>query len=222
MQSSVERCEVAVAAAVSVLRTAAAAVSSCPWLPGLLVTLHGRLVSIVSSSISCASACCLHGCPRCRWTYDCLRHGVQMQLHGPSSCCTPCHAVSALPQPSQMHGQAVAELMGKDLDIKSGHRVTKVDYGGSGVQVSCENGAVLDADYVVCTVSLGVLKVRLTGPSTVCSMLLLLTSGPGSSLVVPKLQNQGCLLIYQPECRHLQACCGLDAPKLAPPPRAVC
>ena len=48
--------------------------------------------------------------------------------------------------------------MGKDLDVRLGHRAVKVDSSGTGVQVSCANGAVLDADYVICTVSLGVLK----------------------------------------------------------------
>ena len=59
--------------------------------------------------------------------------------------------------------QALAELLAEGLDVRLGHRANKIDYEGSGVKVSCDNGTVLDADYVICTVSLGVLKVKNLG-----------------------------------------------------------
>ena len=84
--------------------------------------------------------------------------------------------------------QAVAELMGKGLDVKLGHRAVEVDYKGSGVQVSCDNGIVLDADYVICTVSLGVLKVS----SAARPSLYHVYSGlPGSEVLQQSLRASG-------------------------------
>lgn len=45
------------------------------------------------------------------------------------------------------------------LDIRFGHCVNSIAWGESGVHVSCTNGASFQADAVIVTVSLGVLKV---------------------------------------------------------------
>lgn len=55
--------------------------------------------------------------------------------------------------------QTIAELLAEGVDIRYGHTVTKVDHSGQGVRISTKEGKTLEADFVVCTVSLGVLKV---------------------------------------------------------------
>jgi glycine/D-amino acid oxidase-like deaminating enzyme len=57
--------------------------------------------------------------------------------------------------------------MAEGLDISFGCVATKVTWGDDGVSVSCEDGRSFSADAVIVTVSLGVLKVRISsGPST--------------------------------------------------------
>ena len=55
--------------------------------------------------------------------------------------------------------QTVAEVMAEDLDIRFGSVVTSINYEGEGVFVRVASGEVLEADAVIVTVSLGVLKV---------------------------------------------------------------
>jgi hypothetical protein len=55
--------------------------------------------------------------------------------------------------------QKVAEILAEGLDIRFGHVVDRVDWGQHGVHIKCEGGAVFQADAVIITVSLGVLKV---------------------------------------------------------------
>ena len=57
--------------------------------------------------------------------------------------------------------QAVAEALADGLDIRYQHVVDKITWSHQKVQVSCANGVSLEADAVIVTVSLGVLKVVL-------------------------------------------------------------
>lgn len=52
----------------------------------------------------------------------------------------------------------VINTLAKGLDIRLGHRVTKIDRRRNGVKVTCENGSTLFADAAVIAVPLGVLK----------------------------------------------------------------
>lgn len=55
--------------------------------------------------------------------------------------------------------QRVAEAMAEGLDIRFNHIVERIDWGESGATVHCSSGATFSCDAVICTVSLGVLKV---------------------------------------------------------------
>ena len=60
-------------------------------------------------------------------------------------------------------GQAVAERMASELtDVRLGCVVDKITWGSQGVSITCKDGQSFDADAVIVTVSLGVLKVRIT------------------------------------------------------------
>ena len=49
--------------------------------------------------------------------------------------------------------------MAEGLDIRFNHIVERIDWGESGATVHCSSGATFSCDAVICTVSLGVLKV---------------------------------------------------------------
>ena len=55
--------------------------------------------------------------------------------------------------------QTIAELLTEGLDIRFGQTVSSIDHSGQGVKVTTQDGTTLEADYALCTVSLGVLKV---------------------------------------------------------------
>ncbi len=60
------------------------------------------------------------------------------------------------------HTQTLTKHMAESVPIQYNKRVVQIKYntqGGSGAVVVCEDGSVYDADVVVCTMSLGVLKV---------------------------------------------------------------
>lgn len=58
-----------------------------------------------------------------------------------------------------VHGyMQLAEQMAKGLTIQTGSRVTTIDYTNTGIIVSYNSGDTMTADYVLVTVSLGVLK----------------------------------------------------------------
>ena len=50
--------------------------------------------------------------------------------------------------------------MAEGLDIRYKHVVERIDWGVSGATVHCSGGESFDCDAVICTVSLGVLKVK--------------------------------------------------------------
>lgn len=52
----------------------------------------------------------------------------------------------------------LAQYLAQGLTIKLGHVVRRIDWGSDGVQVTCANGDRFDADQVIVTVPLGVLK----------------------------------------------------------------
>lgn len=58
-----------------------------------------------------------------------------------------------------MCAQALAEHMAAGADIRYGAVVERIQWGASGVTVSCADGRSFQADAAVVTVSLGVLKV---------------------------------------------------------------
>ena len=49
--------------------------------------------------------------------------------------------------------------MAEGLDIRYQHVVERIDWGATGATVHCSSGESFDCDAVICTVSLGVLKV---------------------------------------------------------------
>ncbi|KAK9810120.1 hypothetical protein WJX72_005080 [[Myrmecia] bisecta] len=83
----------------------------------------------------------------CHTTHDMSAAGLAGygELEGPN-----------LPLPDGL--QALAEVLAEGLDIRLGHAVQRISWGAEGVTVTCANGVVLEADAVIVTVSLGVLK----------------------------------------------------------------
>ena len=56
--------------------------------------------------------------------------------------------------------QVLAEKLAEGLPIKHGSVIERVDWGSEGVTVHCKGGEQCQADAVIVTVSLGVLKVQ--------------------------------------------------------------
>ena len=65
------------------------------------------------------------------------------------------------------HWQAVAERIGQDLGdvVQLNCIVDRICWDGEAVRIGCRDGRVLEADAVVVTVSLGVLKASAQGHS---------------------------------------------------------
>ncbi len=59
-----------------------------------------------------------------------------------------------------MAGQKLAEHMAVGLDVRYGAVVEKMQWGASGVSVTCVDGRSFQADAAIVTVSLGVLKAK--------------------------------------------------------------
>ena len=58
--------------------------------------------------------------------------------------------------------QSLAELLAESLDVRYGQTVSSVDSSsGAQIKLTTSDGTILEADHVVCTVSLGVLKVTI-------------------------------------------------------------
>lgn len=55
--------------------------------------------------------------------------------------------------------QTLAEKLAEGLPIRPGVVVDQIQWGGDGVTVHCQGGEQIQADAVIVTVSLGVLKV---------------------------------------------------------------
>lgn len=58
--------------------------------------------------------------------------------------------------------------MAEGLDVRFHHVVERIDWGEDGATIHCSGGASFSCDAVVCTVSLGVLKVRPLRQEFVC------------------------------------------------------
>lgn len=54
----------------------------------------------------------------------------------------------------------MVEKYAEGLDVRFGHKVEQIRWGADGVTVACSNGVELQADAVIVTFSLGILKVR--------------------------------------------------------------
>ena len=52
--------------------------------------------------------------------------------------------------------------MAEDLDVRFQHVVERIEWGENGASVHCSSGAAFRCDAVICAVSLGVLKVRVS------------------------------------------------------------
>jgi protoporphyrinogen oxidase len=62
-----------------------------------------------------------------------------------------------------MHdAQVLAEKLAEGLPIRHGMTVDQIQWNASGVIVQCQGGQQIEADAVIVTVSLGVLKVLST------------------------------------------------------------
>lgn len=88
--------------------------------------------------------------------------------------------------------QTVAERMAQDLeDVRYGCVVEGVDWSGPGVQVRYNNDQLVEADAVIMTVSLGVLKVRqISSPAALCRARLAdESSGPAATAVVTQFKG---------------------------------
>ena len=57
--------------------------------------------------------------------------------------------------------QVLAEKLAERLPIRHGIVVDHIDWGGEGVTLHCQGGEQVQADAVIVTVSLGVLKVMM-------------------------------------------------------------
>ena len=62
--------------------------------------------------------------------------------------------------------QKIAGVIAEDLDVRFQHVVERIEWGESGASVHCSSGATFKCDAVICTVSLGVLKVSVSVSST--------------------------------------------------------
>lgn len=58
--------------------------------------------------------------------------------------------------------QVLAEKLAEGLPIRHGVVVDRIDWGGEGVTLYCQGGKQVQADAVIVTVSLGVLKVQMS------------------------------------------------------------
>ena len=58
--------------------------------------------------------------------------------------------------------QTIAGVIAEDLDVRLKHVVERIEWGEDGASVHCSSGAAFKCDAVICTVSLGVLKVRVS------------------------------------------------------------
>jgi len=56
--------------------------------------------------------------------------------------------------------QTLLERLAQGLDVRCNHAVTRISYGPGGACVTCANGAVIEADAVLVTLSLGVLQAQ--------------------------------------------------------------
>ena len=68
--------------------------------------------------------------------------------------------------------QTIAGVIAEDLDVRFQHVVERIEWGENGASVHCSSGAAFKCDAVICTVSLGVLKVRVCDSSTSSQRLL--------------------------------------------------
>ena len=66
-------------------------------------------------------------------------------------------------------------MMAEGLDIRYQHVVERIDWGATGATVHCSSGESFDCDALICTVSLGVLKVRASRQTP--QLCLAVTSG---------------------------------------------
>ena len=57
-------------------------------------------------------------------------------------------------------------MMAEGLDIRYQHTVERIDWREGGATVHCSSGETFKCDAVICTVSLGVLKVRVNQQCT--------------------------------------------------------
>lgn len=62
--------------------------------------------------------------------------------------------------------QKIAGVIAEDLDVRFQHVVERIEWGENGASVHCSSGATFKCDAVICTVSLGVLKVSVSVSST--------------------------------------------------------
>lgn len=64
--------------------------------------------------------------------------------------------------------QVLAERLAEGLPIRHGVAVDCIEWSGEGVTLHCQGGEQVQADAVIVTVSLGVLKVKVLLPSAAC------------------------------------------------------
>ena len=125
----------------------------------------------------CQAACTLRCQAACRWAASaagkCTGNATRARAL-PYASALPLHAaaqaLSHLPSPALTGravfcSQGVAEgLAARVHDLRYGHAVQCIRWGGAGhagpVSIACANGAAVEADAVVVTVSLGVLKAQ--------------------------------------------------------------
>ena len=58
--------------------------------------------------------------------------------------------------------QKIAGVIAEDLDVRFQHVAERIEWGEDGASVHCSSGAAFKCDAVICTVSLGVLKVSVS------------------------------------------------------------
>lgn len=55
--------------------------------------------------------------------------------------------------------QVLAERLAEGLDVRLSHLATRITWGDDGAHVACQGGQIFQADAVIVSVSVGVLKV---------------------------------------------------------------
>lgn len=122
--------------------------------PGGFQVYISRQQPLSEHSLPCMpSSCCISDCSA---QFACCALAQNSLLLS----YTPCRRLGS-ERLTFPHVQSLAKSLAEGLDIRFGSVAQKIEWDGAGkgARVTCENGDTFEADTVIVTVSLGVLKV---------------------------------------------------------------